>query len=159
MTSSFIVYLFLERISTKLNPNTLASSSIQDMFITNFNAICNASVLYLFYLFINKINLHLWNSFLNLHFWKCFKRLDKSDVEYKPTKESLWKIQVLGMAFGILLYVTLCTWYGANLFTRFQFGALNSEKDKKGEALWETNMKLCNMRFEKIKIWEGVNQS
>ena len=27
------------------------------------------------------------------------------------------------------------------------------------ELLFETNMKLCNMRFEKIKIWEGVSQS
>ena len=27
---------------------------------------------------------------------------------------------------------------------------------KKEETLFETNMKLCNMRFEKIKIWEGV---
>ena len=27
---------------------------------------------------------------------------------------------------------------------------------KTEELLFETNMKLCNMRFEKIKIWEGV---
>ena len=27
---------------------------------------------------------------------------------------------------------------------------------KKEKTLFETNMKLCNMRFEKIKIWEGV---
>ena len=29
---------------------------------------------------------------------------------------------------------------------------------KKEETLFETSMKLCNMRFEEIKIWEGVSQ-
>ena len=47
-----------------------------------------------------------------------------------------------------------------NSLAYFQLGALNSEKDKylrkKEETLFETNMKLWNMRFEKIKIWEGV---
>ena len=27
---------------------------------------------------------------------------------------------------------------------------------QKEKTLFETSMKLCNMRFEKIKIWEGV---
>ena len=55
-----------------------------------------------------------------------------------------------------LLYVSDI---GANSFAHFQLGASNSEKDKclkKENTLFETTMKLCNMRFEKIKIWEGV---
>ena len=55
--SSFIVYSFLEKISSKWNAHSLASSSKQDMFITNFNANCNANFLYLFCLLINKMNL------------------------------------------------------------------------------------------------------
>ena len=27
---------------------------------------------------------------------------------------------------------------------------------KKEKTLFETSIKLCNMRFDKIKIWEGV---
>ena len=30
------------------------------------------------------------------------------------------------------------------------------KKQNKKETLFETNLKLCNMRFEKIKILEGV---
>ena len=41
----------------KWNANPLASSSKQDMFITNFNANCNSNLLYLFYILINKIDL------------------------------------------------------------------------------------------------------
>ena len=41
----------------------------------------------------------------------------------------------------------------------FQLGASNFEKDKylkkRRNNFW-TNMKLCNLRFEKIKIWEGA---
>ena len=40
--------------------------------------------------------------------------------------------------------------------------ASNSDKDNNletGELLFEINMKLFNMRFEKIEIWEGVSQS
>ena len=48
----------------------------------------------------------------------------------------------------------------ANLFANFQLGASNLEKDeylkKKKETLSETNIKLCNVKFEKVKIWEGV---
>ena len=43
--SSFMVYSFLERISTKCNANPLASASKQ-VFITNFNANCNVTVNY-----------------------------------------------------------------------------------------------------------------
>ena len=42
---SFIVYSFLEKISTKWNAHPLASSSKQDMFITNFNANCSTNFL------------------------------------------------------------------------------------------------------------------
>ena len=44
---------------------------------------------------------------------------------------------------------------GASSFAQFQVGASNSEKDKY-KTLFETNMKLCNMRFEKMEIWEGA---
>ena len=30
---------------------------------------------------------------------------------------------------------------------------------KKEKARFKTNMKLCNMKFEKIQIWEWVSQS
>ena len=43
----------------------------------------------------------------------------------------------------------------ANSFAHFQLGASNFEKDKylkKEETLFETNMKLCILRFEKIKF-------
>ena len=43
--SSFMVYSFLERISTKCIANPLASASKQ-VFITNFNANCNVTVNY-----------------------------------------------------------------------------------------------------------------
>ena len=40
---------------------------------------------------------------------------------------------------------------GADSFAQFQLGASNSEKDKylkkKKKTLFETNMKLCNMRL------------
>ena len=42
MNSSFIVYSFLERISTKWNPNPLASLSKQ-VFITNFDVNCHVN--------------------------------------------------------------------------------------------------------------------
>ena len=29
---------------------------------------------------------------------------------------------------------------------------------KKEKTLFESNMKLCNMRFEKMKIWEGASR-
>ena len=63
------------------------------------------------------------------------------------------------MAFGILHDVTLVSNIGAISFALFQPGASNPEKDKylkKRKTLFETNMKLYNIRFEKIKIWEGV---
>ena len=53
----------------------------------------------------------------------------------------------------MLLYVSNT---GANSFAQFQLGASNPEKDKylkkRGKTLFETNMKLCNMRFQKLKI-------
>ena len=45
MNPSFIVYSFLEKISTKQNAHLLASLSKQNMFITNFKANCNANFL------------------------------------------------------------------------------------------------------------------
>ena len=51
----------------------------------------------------------LANLFLNLHIRK-FKRLNISHTEYKPTKNPLWKTWVLGLAFGILHYVTSFIW-------------------------------------------------
>ena len=44
---------------------------------------------------------------------------------------------------------------GADSFAHLQLGAWNQQKDKrlkKEETLCETKIKLCNMRFEKIKI-------
>ena len=141
-----IVYLLLERISTNWNAHHIASSSKQDIFIINFNAKCNVNFFYLFYLLINEINSYLltcsisttcknsnsspWpNSFLNIHIWK-FKRSNISGTEYKPTKNPLWKIKVLGLPFKILHYVALVSDIDANSFAHFRFGALNSEKDK-----------------------------
>ena len=62
---SFMVYSFLEKISTKWNAHILASSSKQDMFITNFNANYNANFLYPLYLLINKINWYLLTRAIN----------------------------------------------------------------------------------------------
>ena len=65
----------------------------------------------------------------------------------------------LSQFYATLLYVSDI---GANSFAQFQLGVLNSEKDKylkktkQKKTLFETNMKLCNVRFEKIKILEGV---
>ena len=122
-----IFYSLLERISTYWNAHPIASSSKQDIFIINFNANCNVNFFYPFYLLINEINSYLltcsisttcknsnsspWpNSFLNIHIWK-FKRSNISGREYKPTKNPLWKIQVLGLTFRILHEVVLCIWY------------------------------------------------
>ena len=43
---------------------------------------------------------------------------------------------------------------GVNSIAQFQFDASNSETNtlKKEKTLFETNMKLCNIKFEKIKI-------
>ena len=53
--------------------------------------------------------------------------------------------------FYKLLYVSDI---GVNSIAQFQFGASNSETNtlKKEKTLFETNMKLCNIKFEKIKI-------
>ena len=56
--SSFIVYSFLERISTKCNGNPLASSSKQ-VFIPNFHANCNVNYFLSSLSLINKIILCL----------------------------------------------------------------------------------------------------
>ena len=73
-----------------------------------------------------------------------------------PLKVPFEKYKSLNWLSGFYtasLYVSdIC----ANSFAQFQLGASNSEKDKylkkKKKTLFETNMKLCNMRFEKIKI-------
>ena len=63
----------------------------------------------------------------------------------------------LSQFYATLLYVSDI---GANSFAQFQLGSSNSEKDKylkkKKKTLFETNMKLCKMRFKKIKIREGI---
>ena len=54
--------------------------------------------------------------------------------------------------YKTLLYVSNI---GGNSFAQFQLGASNSEKGKylkKEKTLFETNVKLCNIKFEKIKI-------
>ena len=170
-----IVYSLLERISTNWNAHPIASSSKQDIFIINFNANCNVNFFYPFYLLINEINSYLltcsisticknsnsspWpNSFLNIHIWK-FKRSNISGREYKPTKNPLWKIQALSWLSEFYAKFFCVSDIAANSFAQFQLGALNSEKNKylkKSKKLFETNIKMCNMRFEKIKIWEGV---
>ena len=50
-----------------------------------------------------------------------------SGTEHKPAKNSLGKIKVNGLAFGILLFVSDI---GANSFAHFQFGTSISDKDK-----------------------------
>ena len=62
MNSSFIVYSFLERISTKWNGNPLASSSKQ-VFITNFNANCNIIVNY----FLSSLSFDKEDKFVSLN--------------------------------------------------------------------------------------------
>ena len=88
------------------------------------------------------------------------KRSNVSDTEYKPTKNSLWKIYKslgwLSEFYTTLLYVSDID---ANSFVHFQLGHQIRRKIntlKKEEALFETIMKLCSMSFKKIKIWEGV---
>ena len=53
-----------------------------------------------------------------------------------------------------LLYVSNI---GANSFAEYQFDASNSEEDKYFNK--EKALMLCTMRFEKIKIQEGVVSS
>ena len=128
------------------------------------------------------------NSFPNFHIWK-FKRSIISSTKYKPTKNSLWKIKVLGLAFRILYYVmclmlTQIHSHNFNLSYRIRrkINNLKTEELRKNifaclfsvhnaisssrhvntcslhvclsyreELLFEINMKLCSMRFEKIK--------
>ena len=54
MNPCFIVYLFLEKLSTKCNAHLLVSSSKQDMVITNSNATCDANVFMSFLSFAKK---------------------------------------------------------------------------------------------------------
>ena len=98
--------------------------------------------------------------FLNLHISK-FKRLIIATTEYKPTENPLWKIQVLGLAFRTLHYLMylILTQFQSYIFNLVHRIRLKINDLKREELLFETNMKLCNMRFEKIKTWEGVSQS
>ena len=69
-------------------------------------------------------------------------------IHFEKYKSLGWVLEF----YTTLLYVSDI---GANSFAQFQLGASNSEKDKylkKEKTVFETNMKLCNMRFEKIKI-------
>ena len=65
MNPGFIVYSFLEEISTKWHAHPLASSSNQDMFLKNFNANCNTNFFISFFLLINKINWYLLTCAIN----------------------------------------------------------------------------------------------
>ena len=75
---------------------------------------------------------------------------------------SLVSINSTYTSLGWLLefYTTLCIWYWrkfeCKLKThRIQIKIINLEMK---ELLFKSNMKLCNMIYEKIKIWEGVSQ-
>ena len=49
---------------------------------------------------------------------------------------------------------------GANSFAQFQLDSFNSAQNKylkkKEKTLFETNMKLRNIKFDKTNIWEEV---
>ena len=62
--------------------------------------------------------------------------------------------------FGWLseFYATLLIWYWRKFGCKFETHRIRVTIDnlETGELLFETNMKLCNMRFKMIKIWEGL---
>ena len=62
VTTHSVSCSFAEKISTKWDAHSLASSSNQDVFLKNFSANCNANFLYLL---INKINWYLLNCAIN----------------------------------------------------------------------------------------------
>ena len=58
-----IVYSLLERISTNRNAHLIASSSKQDIFVTNVNANCNANF------FLSFLSFDKWDKFVSLNFF------------------------------------------------------------------------------------------
>ena len=85
----------------------------------------------------------LTNSFLNLHIWKF--KLSNLTLGWLSEFYTTFTFMYL-----ILAHIHL---HNFNLENRIQRKINTFKKEK---ILFETNMKLCDMRFEKIKIWEGV---
>ena len=98
------------------------------------------TVMYLFYLLINKMNSYLLRAAQHISLLK---------ISFGKYKSLGW----LSEFYTTLLYEFDID---ANSFAYFQLGASNSEKDKylkkRKKTLFETNMKLCNKKFENIKI-------
>ena len=97
----------------------------------------------------------LTNYFLSLHILK-FKRSNISSTEYKPTKNSLglyispWAgSRNFTLRYFIYLILAQIHSHIFNLAHRIRRKIYGLKKE---ETLFETSMKLCNMRFEEIKI-------
>ena len=87
-------------------------------------------------------------SFLNLHIWK-FKRSNISGTKCKRTKNPIWKIEVLGLAFGILHYVALCIWYWRKFICIVDTGRkLNVHK-----TFWTSSESLIYVQFTSCVYW------
>ena len=97
------------------------------------------------------------NSILNCHIWK-FKRSNISGAEYNSTRNPPLKSPWGGFrnfTRHYFMYLILAQIH----FHTFNFShqiqrKINTLKNEK--PVFETNIKLCNMRFDKIKISEGV---
>ena len=98
------------------------------------------------------------NSFLNLHICKSTVRLSVAQ-NISQLKISVEKYKTLSWLSEF--YTMLCTWYWPKFGCKFKTHRIRIKTNnlETEELLFEANMKLCNMRFEKITIWEGVNQS
>ena len=97
----------------------------------------------------------LTNSFLNLQIWK-FKRSNIRDTGYKPRLENVkpWAgFRDITRRYFMYLILAQDHLHNFNLAHQIQRKINTLEKEK---TLFETHIKLCNVRFEKKKIWEGV---
>ena len=94
------------------------------------------------------------NSSLNLHIWKSTVRL-KAAHNISPLKIPFEKCKSLGWLSEFC--TTLFIWYWRKFGCKFKTHRIRIKINnlETEELLFEINMKLCNMRFEKIKIWEG----
>ena len=73
-----------------------------------------------------------------------------------PLKIPFEKYNSMGWLLGFCMTLLYVSDIGTNSFVRFQLGTSQIQRKintlKKEKTRFETNMKLCSMRFGKIKI-------
>ena len=117
--------------------------------LRSFYVVLDRFSLFLSLVSTNSFN-SLTNSSLNLHIWKSTVRL-KAAHNISPLKIPFEKCKSLGWLseFCTTLFIWYWRKFGCKFKThRIQIKINNLETE---ELHFETNMKLCNMRFEKTK--------